>query len=234
QGQTIDIFNSETDELIQIEQTNPGSSVQKEQYIVEKEQQLAQLKAEEKQVQSQLKDLTENDGVIQIESPVSGRVTHLSTGLDNPIMTIRSTDFHVVGELTEAERMAVEAEMDVKIRLVDNDELEPIDGQVDFVSNEPLDVTVNEQSAYPIHVAFNEEPEFGDFLPGYHVDLNITLEEKLNALVINKEHMTDSSIWRMDHSGLLKKDDVEIGIEMGKYIELRNHVTLNDRVAIDS
>lgn len=223
------------DEAIEIKQNNSNIQLQIEQYIIEKEQTLEQTKAQLEAVEAQYDELIANGKVVYIESPAKGKVTEISTSLTNPVITIESDDLHIVGHLTENERMSVEEEMPVEINLIEESNSESFDGEIDFVSDEPEDVLLNKTSTYPFHVSFNDDNELDELLRGYHVNLNVTVDESINASVTNKSLIpSDSYIWRMDHSGVVRKEQVETGIEMGNYIELMNGIYPGERIAIDS
>lgn len=222
------------DDVIEIEQESDGPTFQKEQYIIEKEKELDRTKAQLDSVKSQLDDVTENDGVIYVESPVDGTVTYVSPQLMNPIVTVETDELHVISELTEQERFLVETEMDANIRVIENDEFEPFEGRVSFVSDEPTELSLTKESTYLFHVAFNDENEFDDLLRGYHVDLNIVLDESLNASVVPKEVVTKSSVWKMSNSGFIYKTDIEKGIEVDNDVELIEGVQVGDMIAFHS
>ncbi|PWA12644.1 hypothetical protein DCC39_05330 [Pueribacillus theae] len=109
-------------EAVSIKQNTTGAEMMKEQFIIHKEAELEQVKAQLKSAESQLADMTAGSGEIQVPSPYSGKVTKISASLANPIMAISSPTLGVAGELSEKERMKVEDGMKVSISLVEDAE----------------------------------------------------------------------------------------------------------------
>lgn len=233
-GSKMELVIPDTNETIKFEQDNAGLALQKEQYIIEKEQELEQMKAQLETVESKRDELISTGEVVYVESPFRGKVTDISTSLTNPVITIESDDLHVVGNLTESERMDVEEDMSVEINLIERSNSEALDGVVEFVSDEPEEVSLGKESTYPFHVSFDDDAELDDLLRGYHVNLNVTVEESISASVVDKSVVSRSSVWKMDNSGVLREEQVETGIEMGQYIELVDSLYPDDRIAINS
>lgn len=210
QDSTLELTIPNTDESIQFKQDNTSFALQKEQYIIEMEKELDQTEAQLDSMKEQLDNVTAQDKTIFVESPFAGKVTNKSLSLTNPILTIESTDLHIIGELAERERMDVETGMDVEVALMEETNNNMFEGKVSFVSEEPTNMSINKDSKYPFHVSFNEF-DFDDPLQGYHVNLDIIIEESINALV------TESNIVET-----LDESEIELDMEEDPDLEPSN------------
>ncbi|SFE40181.1 HlyD family secretion protein [Lentibacillus persicus] len=128
-----------------------------EQYLTEKQNELAQKEAELDSVQAQISELQTSGETITVESPYQGEVSEITESLDNPVVTIRSMELQAEGELKEAERMEVEAEMPVEVAVRENDVI--MEGILNDVSNTPEATTVNGISVYPYTASLEEASE---------------------------------------------------------------------------
>ncbi|WP_054751913.1 efflux RND transporter periplasmic adaptor subunit [Piscibacillus salipiscarius] len=199
--------------------------------MLQKESELAEKEAQIDSLENQLDDLESTGDTITVESPADGIVSQLSASLDDPLMTISSRELHAYGELTEEQRQFVEEEMSADV--MTETPLGDIPGTVTDISDVPEDGKLEDKSVYPLEITFNEEIE-GDMLkPGYHVGLDITLKESLEAVVLKDDHIFDNIIWKMTAEGTLKKSVVTTGIEQHGWIEVVEGATTEDRVAYD-
>ncbi|MUK90788.1 HlyD family efflux transporter periplasmic adaptor subunit [Ornithinibacillus sp. L9] len=199
----------------------------KKQYLVEKEKELASYKEQKNSVETQLEELQSNGDTITVESPFEGKVTSISTTLDDPIMVIENTQLYVQGELTEVDRKKVEEGMSVSIKIVDSDQ--QFQGTIQEVDESPKEeVTIESESLYPFGVMFDEADELNSLLPGYHTELTITLDEALNATAINQEMLDQQHVWLLTEEGKLEKRPIETGIEMEGTVEVINGITSGD------
>lgn len=80
------------------------------------------------------------------------------------------------------------------------------------------------------HDQFDEEPSD---LDESELDEDIS-DEHNDTDPAEHENNYETFVWKMDHDGKLKKQPVEQGIEMDNYIEIKNGVYNNDRVAINT
>lgn len=190
----------------------------KKQYITEKENELAQKNAQLKGVQAQLTELDMSGDTITVESPVQGNVTRLSDELDDPIITIESTQLHAEGELTEKERMVLEQGMPAEVSLSENNAV--LKGTVREVSDSPKKATLHGTSLYPFYVSFTDEADTEELLPGYHADMTIKTKESANATVAVDDVVFDHTLWKMTSTGKLVKQKIKTGIHMNEQIEI--------------
>src|SRR5699024_2217609 len=103
----------------------PGTSYLQEQYITEKEKELAQKQAHFDRLQAQLSELEMTGDTVTVDSPYEGRVTDLSEELKKPLMTIESTQLQAEGELTERERRRLEQGMPVDLTVTEGNKALP-------------------------------------------------------------------------------------------------------------
>jgi len=222
-----------TEEGLEVEfpQSSAEAELIKQQYLVEKQKELTQKQAQLASAESQLNGLRSSGDTITVESPYDGRVSSLSTTLEDPVITIESTQLVAVGELTEQERVQMEQGLvaEVDIHEVDGEVL----GTVQEVSDTPNSIKIEGESIYPFRIAFDENAEVEQLLPGYHADIAITMEESLGATVVHEEAVLDKSIWRMTNEGKLVKQNVETGLDVDGKVEILEGVETGDWVAVE-
>ncbi|ASK61586.1 HlyD family secretion protein [Virgibacillus phasianinus] len=190
----------------------------KEQYIVEKEKELARAEAKQESIQSQLTELESGGDTITVESPYQGTVMVISESLDDPIMKIGSTTLKIVGELTEEERTIIKEEMPVEIAV--NENHAKMKGSVSEVSELPKEIELHADSVYPFSVSFEESGDLADLLPGYHTDLAITTKTAKDATTLYGDAIFNSTIWKMKKDGRLDHQKIETGMDMANMFEI--------------
>ncbi|MYL43713.1 efflux RND transporter periplasmic adaptor subunit [Virgibacillus salexigens] len=147
-----------TEEEIQVEfpQDPIQAAIVKEQYLVEKEKELAQKNAALTSMEDQLTELQSTGDTITVESPYSGSVAAISPELKDPIMIIESQELQAEGELSEQDRAAIETGQPVEIEVVEKDI--HLQGTIEQVSDKPKDTpTVNDASIYPFIVSLQDD-----------------------------------------------------------------------------
>ncbi|GAB3069767.1 efflux RND transporter periplasmic adaptor subunit [Virgibacillus ainsalahensis] len=217
---------------IVLEQEEPADAeLIKEQYIIEKEKELAQKTAQLEGAQSRLDALHSTGDTITYESPYEGRVKSVSDSLDNPLITIENIQLQAEGELNEAERTEVAEGMPVKVRLDKTDAL--IEGEIGSVSESPKTVQIEGESVYPFEVTFREEADVEDLLPGYHANLAITLEASENATALYEELVFNGFVWKLTDEGKLLRQAVDTGIYTDNMYEITNGAAVGEWVAQD-
>ncbi|MHA6250754.1 efflux RND transporter periplasmic adaptor subunit [Oceanobacillus sp. CAU 1775] len=235
----------------------PASSMEaefmKRQFIAEKKKEITQLNAEREAVNSQLQSLQSTGDTITYISPYAGRVNNLSDELASPLLTIESFDLQAETSLTEQERAIVEEGMlaEVRVNAVD----ETLTAYVDELADVPDKVSVRGESKYDLIAALaepeaedavevveeveeEEELELGDYenestlLPGYHGTLAIILEERLGVTAIDRAHLIDGAVWRMNKEGQLIELIVDTGFEENGQIEVIGDLAPGELIAI--
>ncbi|MBP1970899.1 HlyD family secretion protein [Virgibacillus natechei] len=208
------------------------AELMKEQYIIEKEKELAQKTAQLNSVEGQLTELQSGGDTVTVVSPFQGTIKAVKETLEDPVITIEGTALHAEGELTEQERTQVEPGQEVEVRLTEQEMV--MEGEVNEISESPIEVQIEGESIYPFTVAFNEmdeEVDQEDLLPGYHANVSIVMEESLGATVLFEDHVFTDSVWKMNADGKLVEQRVETGILMDTMLEITNGVTMGDTVA---
>lgn len=208
------------------------AELMKEQYIIEKEKELAQKTAELTSVENQLTELTSSGDTITVESPFEGEIKAVQETLEDPLITIESTTLHAEGELTEQERTQIEEGQAVEVSLTEEGAL--IEGEIAEVSDSSKAADIEEESVYPFHVSLSETDEEGELeelLPGYHANLSITLEESLGAAVLFEDLVFTDSVWKMNAEGKLVEQGIETGILMNNMLEITEGAEIGEFVA---
>ncbi|OZU87282.1 hypothetical protein CIL03_17850 [Virgibacillus indicus] len=223
---------SEGNIIIENQQEPVEAEVMKEQYLIEKEKELNQKNAQVDSVQSQLDELRATGNTITVESPYEGIVKEVSTSLDDPIITIESTQLFAEGELTEQERTEIEQGMKTEVRVTEKSLL--AEGAVNDVKNSPKEISVEGESIYPFNITFNEDAELEELLPGYHADLAITKKESQDATVLFEDSVFTGTVWKLTNEGKLLAQDVETGIYMDEMLEITKGVNTGEWVAEES
>lgn len=204
----------------------------KEQYLIEKEKELGQKNAQVESVESQLNELRSTGSTVTVKSPYEGIVKEVSTSLDDPIMTIESTQLYAEGELTEQERAEIEQGMKAEVKVKEKSVL--AEGIVHTVDESPKEINIDGESIYPFNISFNEDAELEGLLPGYHADLAITKKASQDATVLFEDSVYTGTVWKMSNEGKLMQQPVETGIYMDKMLEITKGVAAGEWVAEDS
>lgn len=204
----------------------------KEQFIIQKEQELAAKQELEDSIESQLEELQETGDTITVGSPFQGKVKRISETLEDPIIVIENTALQVKGELMEKDRARVEHGDPVRITLDGSGQ--KLSGSILEVGTSPIqDVEISAESTYPFEVSFQEGEPLEGMLPGYHANLTITVAESLNATAIGNEAVFQDEVWRLTKEGEIELVPVQTGIQMGEATEVIGGLTVGDTVAFD-
>src|SRR5699024_1467389 len=83
-----DIVFSDENGSLTLPQNASSAEMMKEQFIIEKENELAQKEAQLTSVEAEQRELMAGEDTIIVESPFYGKVTDISLSLQNPLMTI--------------------------------------------------------------------------------------------------------------------------------------------------
>ncbi len=222
------VFEGENSSL-ELEGRSVEANYLKEEFLMEKEMELAQKRAQLESIQMQLSELESNGETVTATSPYEGSVMALSESLDNPVVTIRGTELYAEGQLTEAQRMEAEVEMPAEVAIHEGDTV--INGALGMLADNPESVHVDGESAYAFQVTFDEHT--GGLLPGYHADVAITTAKSEDAPAIRQELLAGNNLWKMTSEGTLTKQPVETGIVTNNFAELTKGVEPGEWVAAD-
>ena len=236
---------TEEEIAVDLPDTSIDAQLMKEQYLVEKEKELAQKTFEKNTFENQLAELQETGDTITYESPYAGKVNHVSVELNDPLIQIEGMELRAIGELSENERTQVKEGMTAELQLEEARAL--LSGTVEELSDSPTDLKVEGESIYPFSVTFveeeteevdqeteevEEEEELDtELLPGYHGNLAITLEEANGTTAIFEEALASQSVWKMTTDGLLLKESVETGMYEDNQYEITSGVATDELVA---
>ncbi|MCF3943949.1 efflux RND transporter periplasmic adaptor subunit [Oceanobacillus alkalisoli] len=242
------VLITEEDIFVELPESPVEAELMKEQFIAEKEQELAAKTTELTTVENQLSELRDTGDMITYESPFAGKIKQISTDLGNPLIVIESTDLHATGDLSEAERLEVETGMPAILQLEETDVL--LEGSVDSLDDSPVELDVEKESIYPFTANFPEdtpeedeegeetetEKETGaemesELLPGYHGTLTITLEESMNATTIFDGALLNGGVWQMTSAGKLEQKAVETGLYEDNQFEITSGLEVDTSLA---
>ncbi|WP_047983254.1 efflux RND transporter periplasmic adaptor subunit [Ornithinibacillus californiensis] len=194
------------------------AEVMKEQFIIQKEQELAAKQEQERIIQSQLDDLQSTGAIITVESPFEGKIKEISSTLSDPIIRVEHTSLLVKGDIGESARVEVEVEQPVEVVLKENGQT--LLGFITNIKDSPYEVEVDSKSIYPIEVGFKEGQVLDTIYPGYHADLTITVNESIQANTVDTSMVQQHHVWRMNDSGKVELVPVQTGILMGDQLEV--------------
>ncbi|KHE67343.1 efflux RND transporter periplasmic adaptor subunit [Halobacillus sp. BBL2006] len=203
---------------------------QKEAKLAEQESELTKKEAMLEIVQDQLDQLQEAGQTITVTSSFSGTVTDLSEELNDPILTLKSTNLRIKGKFNEDERKLVEEDMGARIDVTDlNLELE---GTLSSIDSFPEEVEVHRSSYYPFEVSIEEADE--QLLPGYHADVDIITDEALGVVTVLEDLLiTEKNLyaWVMNSEGHLERRAVKTGVSENGLIEIQEGLTEGEWLA---
>jgi HlyD family secretion protein len=224
--------NKDSTTVVVAPQEPAEAEVLKEQFIIQKEQELSAKEEQKKVIKSQLDDLEETGDTITVESPFQGKVKEVSATLNDPIIRIENTALLVKGEIGEAARLELESGQAVDIVLKESEQT--LKGSVLQVADAPHEVDVNTQSIYPVEVSFEEEQALDSILPGYRADLTITVNESINAATVKRDFVKQNHIWKLNELGRMDLVPVQTGIQMGEHLEIQSGLSTGNMVTDES
>ncbi|MGX7014647.1 efflux RND transporter periplasmic adaptor subunit [Vagococcus silagei] len=154
------------------------------------------------QLQSQITELNEKQ-INQVKAPFKGQVTiPQEQNRDSAILTLKSNDFYVEGEVNEKDLSKIKVKQPADVRTIANDKL--YKGEISYVSNSPSSKAqpaeggggmmgggggTSSLSNYTVKLTLKDADNITD---GFHVQASIKLEDKkielpLAALKKDKE-----------------------------------------------
>lgn len=204
--------------------------------IYEKESQLARMDGEIGKFEDLISIANTTLGSLSVASTIKGVVKEISHDLQNPVVTITSTDQLAKGLLEEDELLEIEEGMKVIITLKTG----KLEGTISKVAVNPEEnPQVDKKSQYAFMVEFAEEGEGEEeesdvqVFPGAHVDLKIITKEVENALILPGKAIRGGNIYVLKTDGTVEKRPVETGIEVGKVVEITSEVEEGELVVSD-
>ncbi|WP_339230491.1 efflux RND transporter periplasmic adaptor subunit [Oceanobacillus sp. FSL K6-2867] len=221
-----------TEELIELEypQTSMEADLLREQFLVEKELELSQKSAQLQTINNQLVELRTTGDTITVQSPYEGAISQLDVNLDDPVITIQNKDVLAIGELTEQERANMEEGRIAEVAV--HEMGVRLGGVVEEVSNTPKEIDIEKESIYPFQIVLEREDGAEGLLPGYHVDIAITMEESLGATVLFEKAIFTDAVWKMTQEGKIAKENIEKGLHVDEVVEVSAGVEQGEFVAV--
>ncbi|TFB14202.1 HlyD family efflux transporter periplasmic adaptor subunit [Filobacillus milosensis] len=233
-GDSTQVTFSDEENEYEFDIPNEGqieTEFEKEQFILQKESELASKEAELSSLQNQLAELESTGESITVESPVAGVISQLSTSLEDPLLTVSSLELQAYGELPEEQHPLVKEGM--KTQVITETEAGTLEGTVSDVSTVPENGSLETNSNYPVNVAFNENADTSLLSPGYHVALDITLKESLDATVLKEHQIFNQNVWKLTDIGTIEFTPIETGIHGEPWVEIIDGLEAGDYVAYD-
>ncbi|MFD1337221.1 efflux RND transporter periplasmic adaptor subunit [Oceanobacillus iheyensis] len=230
-GTPSDVTINEEELEISFPQNTVEAELLREQYLIEKENELSQKTAELQSLEAQLMELQSFENVITVNSPFDGRISEVKDSLEDPVITIQDTTLQVDGELTEEERTKVEAGLATQMEI--NELPIALEGTISEVSEHPKEVELESTSVYPFSVSITEEdPEVLDaLLPGYHTEIGIVMEEALGVTALFEDSIFINHVWKMHTNGQLIETPIETGLHVEEQVEVVQGVEMGEVVA---
>ncbi|MBT2601278.1 MULTISPECIES: efflux RND transporter periplasmic adaptor subunit [Oceanobacillus] len=230
-GTPSDVTLNEEELEIKFPQNTVEAELLRQQYLIEKENELSQKTAELQSLEAQLMELQSSGNVITVNSPFDGRISEIKDSLEDPVITIQDTTLQVDGEFTEEERTKVEAGLATQMEI--NELPIALEGTINEVSDHPKEVGLESASVYPFSVSIAEEdPEVLEaLLPGYHAEIGIIMEEALSATTLFEDSIFTNHVWKLHTNGQLMKSPIETGLHVDEQVEVVQGVEVGDVVA---
>ncbi|WP_217586137.1 efflux RND transporter periplasmic adaptor subunit [Lentibacillus saliphilus] len=232
ENDTISVLLPDEEQTVEIPQDTSEANMLKTQFIIEQEKELERLQARLAAVKADTASLDREEETITVTSPYDGTVIKISESLEPPLMTIAEPQLQARGILTEQDRMIVNLDMPVQLRLTAQNVT--LDGTISAMNDQPEQVELEDSNHYSFFVETEALEQLDvPILPGYHADATITLKESLSASTIEASWLFDQSIWKMTSAGTVESQKVERGIQMGSSVEIIDEVEPGTWVAID-
>ncbi|MFH5781115.1 efflux RND transporter periplasmic adaptor subunit [Heyndrickxia oleronia] len=165
---------------------------------------------------------------LTIVSDTAGIVKKVAYDLNNPVITIVSSQPIIQGYLSEQQQSKVKSGMQTltTTHLIKG----KMKGVIEKVGTTPKnDPDVDKQSVYPYEIALDKpNPKLQ---VGYHVKSNIITKEIKDAKVIQKNSVVHQKnkefIWSLDH-GQVKKKEIQKGLQVDKNQQIKDGANIGD------
>lgn len=234
--------------------THEAAASSVEAQIYEKELQLSRVEAEIEKLEDLVSISDTSLGEMMVESTISGTVKDISHDLQNPVVTIASSEQHVVGMLEEKEVQEIQEGMKAII-YGSFGKKEGIISKVDVLPEQ--DVHVSAESQYQFTVDFQEESEDEadtqsdlqedqteeetdtqsnevaeepTLITGTHVELKIITHEVEDALTLPETAIHRGNIYVLKGDGTIEKRPVETGLEVNGIHEITSDLEAGEYV----
>ncbi|WP_102336390.1 efflux RND transporter periplasmic adaptor subunit [Salimicrobium jeotgali] len=204
---------------------------EKEEQTAEKEMELARKEAELAMFEDRLNQLEQGGETIAVTSTFEGTVSDVAETLNNPVLTIQSSELLIQGKLSESDRTEVSEGMPVLAKTPEGDRI--AEGNVSLLHEFPEESGLEEESSYGFEAAINTNTE--ELLAGYHTNLDIiTASSPETTAVFEKTLVTETPpfVWIMNEEGILEKRPVTTGLSEGEKTEITEGMQPDEWLAV--
>ncbi|MGG0716191.1 efflux RND transporter periplasmic adaptor subunit [Robertmurraya massiliosenegalensis] len=205
--------------------------------IYEKELQLSRIEAEIDKFEELIANSNSHLGSLTVDSPIAGMVKEISHHLQNPVVTITSTDQHVKGLLAEEDLQEIQEGMKVivsgsfgkmdgvisKVSVTPEDDPQVgVKSEYEFVVQlqEPEENSTEDLSEENLNETETEEASQATIYTGSHVSVKIITEEVEDALTLPRETNRLGDIYVLKSNGTIEKRPVQMGITINGVYEI--------------
>ncbi|SIS56971.1 efflux RND transporter periplasmic adaptor subunit [Salimicrobium flavidum] len=205
---------------------------EKEEQVAEKEMELAQKEAELSMVEDQLDQLEEGGETITVTSSFEGTVTDISKSLEDPVLTLQSTELLLRGNLSEQERKRVEEGMTTIAEIPEDDIV--VSGEISLLNEFPEDTNLHLNSTYPFEADVSTDD--AEILPGYHADVDIITDESIETTAaLEKALIAEENLyaWVMNEEGLMERRSIETGLDEKNIVEITEGLESGEWLAVE-
>lgn len=218
--------------------------------IYEKELQLSRIEAEMDKFEELIANSNSHLGSLTVESPITGMVKEISHNLQNPVVTITSTDQHVKGLLAEEDLQEIQegmkaivsgsfGKMDGVISKVsvtpEDDPQVGVKSEYEFVVQlqEPEENVTEDLSEENLNETETEEASQATIYTGSHVSVKIITEEVVDALTLPRETNRLGEIYVLKSNGTIEKRPVQMGITINGVYEITSEAEEGELVVYE-
>ncbi|SDJ68295.1 efflux RND transporter periplasmic adaptor subunit [Salimicrobium halophilum] len=205
---------------------------EQEEKVAEKEMELAQKEAELAMVEDQLDQLEDEGETITVTSAFDGTVTDISESLEDPVLTLQSTELLLRGNLSEEERKQVEEEMTTIAEIPEDDIV--VSGEISTLHEFPEETNLHLTSSYPFEADVTTDDE--EILPGYHAEVDIITDESIDTTIaLDKALISDENLyaWVMNEEGLLERRSIATALKEKNLIEVTEGLESGEWLAVE-
>ncbi|MFJ8260041.1 efflux RND transporter periplasmic adaptor subunit [Peribacillus asahii] len=195
-----------------------------EQEIYKQELEKSKLEERKTRLDSQLTAMNELSGPLTIDAEVDGVVKQINQSLNNPVVTIASTQQAVKGVLSESQLHKTTVGMPVKIT---SPRLEKgINGTVGRVENYPVsEPSLNQKSMFPFQVVIeaDEEGVSLSLALGSKVDVTVVTNEAVDVPTIPEKTVYGKNnlyVFKLTNNGYVNKQYVTAGLRANQKFEI--------------
>ncbi|MGD6842997.1 efflux RND transporter periplasmic adaptor subunit [Bacillus infantis] len=191
-----------------------------EQDVLDKELQLDFIEDEIDRLNTLIAGLGTDMEQLTAVSPAEGIIKEVKQTLDNPVVTISSSQPAVYGAAAETEIDQIEQGM--KAFVETSQHKKKLEGTVGTVQAFPdEEASIDKESLYPFTVVLSDE---NDLNTGVHAMVTVVTKESLDALGVPSKSVKTKKdakyIWVLNGEGRIEKRETDTGLKVGKRTEI--------------